>query len=192
MFNASGPLPKIKYEPGRYQNIGMIAGGSGMCCSIAYIFNSIYSVLWSCQTNTFITTQTYYSNIGITPMAQVIEEVTRNPNDKTNITLLFANIGPHDILLREKFDAIAATHPNFKPVYIVESNAESGMITGRINADLLKKYLPKPDPSNQILVCGPQGMMAAISGTKAKDFSQGELDGLLKQLGYTKDNVYKF
>ena len=35
-------------------------------------------------------------------------------------------------------------------------------------------------------------MMNAISGDKAKDKSQGELSGILRDLGYTKDHVFKF
>ncbi len=35
-------------------------------------------------------------------------------------------------------------------------------------------------------------MMNAISGDKAKDKSQGELTGILKQLGYTPEQVFKF
>jgi cytochrome-b5 reductase len=35
-------------------------------------------------------------------------------------------------------------------------------------------------------------MMKAVSGDKAKDKSQGELTGLLKQLGYTEQQVFKF
>ena len=35
-------------------------------------------------------------------------------------------------------------------------------------------------------------MMNAISGDKAKDKSQGELSGILKQLGYSADQVFKF
>jgi len=35
-------------------------------------------------------------------------------------------------------------------------------------------------------------MMKAISGDKAKDYTQGELTGLLKAMGYTADQVYKF
>jgi cytochrome-b5 reductase len=41
-------------------------------------------------------------------------------------------------------------------------------------------------------VCGPPGMMNHISGDKAKDRSQGELTGILKELGYTAEMVYKF
>lgn len=34
--------------------------------------------------------------------------------------------------------------------------------------------------------------LQAISGDKAKDKSQGELSGVLKKMGYTSDQVYKF
>ena len=35
-------------------------------------------------------------------------------------------------------------------------------------------------------------MMKAISGDKNADKSQGEVSGVLAELGYTKDMVYKF
>ena len=35
-------------------------------------------------------------------------------------------------------------------------------------------------------------MMAAISGDKAPDKSQGDLSGILAGMGYTKGQVYKF
>lgn len=35
-------------------------------------------------------------------------------------------------------------------------------------------------------------MMKAISGDKAPDYSQGQVGGVLKDLGYTEDMVYKF
>jgi len=41
-------------------------------------------------------------------------------------------------------------------------------------------------------VMGTAGMMNAVSGDKAQDKSQGELTGLLKTMGYTSDQVYKF
>ena len=34
--------------------------------------------------------------------------------------------------------------------------------------------------------------MKAISGDKAEDKSQGPLTGILKDLGYTSEQVYKF
>ena len=35
-------------------------------------------------------------------------------------------------------------------------------------------------------------MYKAISGTKLSPTDQGEVSGILKELGYTKDDVYKF
>jgi cytochrome-b5 reductase len=63
---------------------------------------------------------------------------------------------------------------------------------GFVNEDVVKKFLPAPSKDSMIFVCGPPGMMKAISGAKAPDYTQGEVDGVLKKLGYTKDNVFKF
>ena len=41
-------------------------------------------------------------------------------------------------------------------------------------------------------MCGPPPMMEHISGNKAKDKSQGELKGILKDMGYSSDQVFKF
>ena len=48
---------------------------------------------------------------GITPMLQVIEEVLRNPADKTTLSLVFGNVTEADILLKSRIDALAAKHP---------------------------------------------------------------------------------
>lgn len=53
--------------------------------------------------------------------------------------------------------------------------------------------LPEPKHDNmKIFVCGPPGMYKAISGAKNSPFDQGELTGVLKEMGYSKDQVYKF
>ncbi|GAB4828309.1 NADH-cytochrome b-5 reductase-like protein [Ancistrocladus abbreviatus] len=130
---------------------------------------------------------------GITPMLQVIEAVLKNPDDNTKVSLLYANISPDDILLKQKLDLLAASHPNFKVYYTVDSpsnNWRGGV--GYVSKDMAVKGLPHPGDDTLILVCGPPGMMKHISGDKAKDRSQGELSGILKELGYTEGMVYKF
>jgi len=61
---------------------------------------------------------------------------------------------------------------------------------------MLKNLLPMPskkdDESLLVMVCGPPGFMKLISGERTKDFKQGELIGLLKDLGFTEKNVFKF
>jgi cytochrome-b5 reductase len=49
---------------------------------------------------------------GLTPMLQVIKEIARNPEDKTEVNFVFANQTLEDIILKKELDEIAATHDN--------------------------------------------------------------------------------
>lgn len=130
---------------------------------------------------------------GITPMLQVIEAILKNPDDNTKVSLIYANVSPDDILLKQKLDVLAATHPNLKIFYTVDNPSKDWRGgTGYISKDMAVKGLPCPGDDTLVLVCGPPGMMKHISGDKAKDRSQGEVTGMLKELGYTKEMVYKF
>ena len=58
---------------------------------------------------------------GITPMLQVMNEIARNPQDKTKVTLLFANVTEKDILCRSEIDKLCAEKPEqFKAYYILD------------------------------------------------------------------------
>lgn len=162
-----GPIPKYSYQPNKIERLGLIAGGTG-----------------------------------IAPMVQMIEEVLSNPDDKTKVTLLFANISVDDILLKKELDTLAQKNPSrFQVHYAVdkvtdkEKSSWKGEV-GYLTSDVLKKYLPipsKPDDENVlVMVCGPPGFMKLLSGEKNKDFTQGPLTGLLKSLGFSEKNVYKF
>lgn len=63
---------------------------------------------------------------------------------------------------------------------------------GFITRDLLAKQMPPPADDSLILVCGPPGLMKFVSGDKLPDKSQGPLEGLLKDMGYTEQQVFKF
>lgn len=41
----------------------------------------------------------------------------KDPKDTTELSLLYANVSPDDILLREELDALAAKHDNFSVWY---------------------------------------------------------------------------
>jgi len=49
---------------------------------------------------------------GITPMLQLIRQVTRDPKDETKLSLLFANQTEEDILLREELEEAVKSHPD--------------------------------------------------------------------------------
>jgi cytochrome-b5 reductase len=133
---------------------------------------------------------------GITPMYQLTRRILTNPDDRTKVTLVYGNISEDDILLRRELDHLENTYPQrFRAFHVLEKPAPSwtGGQAGRINKDILKTVLPEPKTDGvKVFVCGPPGMMQAISGNKKSPKDQGELAGLLKELGYSQDQVYKF
>jgi len=132
---------------------------------------------------------------GITPMYQLARAIFSNPNDKTKVTLVFGNVSEGDILLKKEFADLENTYPQpFRAFYVLDKPTKDWAgASGYINKDLLKTVLPEPKSENiKVFVCGPPGMMKAISGPKTSPKDQGELTGLLKELGYKEDQVYKF
>jgi len=130
---------------------------------------------------------------GLTPMLQVAREVLKNSHDKTNVSFIFANISEADILQRKELDELQAKHNNFKVYYVLEKPPKDWKQgVGYVNPEMLKKVMPPPSDDNLVLVCGPPVMVDKIAGSKAPDYSQGELKGFLKDLGYTSDQVFKF
>lgn len=57
---------------------------------------------------------------GITPCWQIIRTVTDDPEDDTEVSLLYANQCEDDILLREQLEELAAKHSNFKLHYTLD------------------------------------------------------------------------
>lgn len=131
---------------------------------------------------------------GITPMFQIIKEALANEEDKTQYTLVYGNVTESDILLKEELDGLAAKHPNFKVHYVLQQAPEgwSGSV-GYITADIIKSWIPAPSEENSIvLVCGSPSMMKSLSGDKKGPSDQGPLTGILKDLGYSEAQVFKF
>ncbi|KAJ2766514.1 hypothetical protein IWQ56_003696 [Coemansia nantahalensis] len=133
---------------------------------------------------------------GITPMIQLIQHVLADPADKTKLTLVFANKSEDDIILRSVLDDYERKHPGrFTVHYVVDkaSSADWKGDVGYVTRELVQKYFPAPSRDGVLIgVCGPPPMVNVVSGAKAPDFSQGELGGILKELGYASSQVFKF
>jgi len=161
-----GCFTKIEVEANKWKKVGMIAGGSGL-----------------------------------TPCLQVAEELLSAPGDNTEISLIFCNQTPNDIFLKDHIDALVAkSGGRFKVYYCVDKALDDASwtgLTGYVTSDMVQTYLPAPDgESNMIMVCGPPPMYKAICGPKkfekGKPPAQGKVDGILKELGYGDDAVFKF
>lgn len=129
---------------------------------------------------------------GITPILQLINSIVENRDDQTKITLVFANKTEEDILLREQFEALALINPNFRSVFVVSEPSGSWTgAKGHVTEEFLKQQLPAPDSNTMVFVCGPPGFMTTVCGPKDKQ-KQGDLTGILKNIGFTSNNVFKF
>jgi len=147
------------------------------------------------KTNEFDQVALIGGGSGITPLYQVVTHALSDESNRTKFTLLFSNVTEKDILLREEFDALKKQHPNtFNVVYLVDK-AEKGWTgpTGYISAAVIKEHVAPASLGEKvkIFVCGPPGQVASVAGKKA-GMKQGDLGGILKELGYTEDQVFKF
>jgi cytochrome-b5 reductase len=125
-------------------------------------------------------------------MYQVVKHALADPSNKTRFTLIFANVTPSDILLREEFDELKAKYPKtFNVVYTVDKpEGDWKGAVGYVNKTLVQQHIPPASLGEKIkvMICGPPGQVNAIAGKK-DGMKQGALGGILKELGYTEDQV---
>lgn len=96
---------------------------------------------------------------GITPMYQVIKDVLRRGDD-VQLSLLYANQTPDDILLREELDELAATHDNFRVWYTVDRAPDDwAFSTGFIDEAMVRAHLHEAGEERVALLCGPPPMI---------------------------------
>ncbi|KAF8203895.1 cytochrome-b5 reductase [Pholiota molesta] len=132
---------------------------------------------------------------GITPLYQILTHALADKNNTTKFKLIYANVTEKDILLREELDTLKAKFPKtFDVVYLLDKASEGwkGPV-GFVTADIIKANVGSPDLKEKvkIFVCGPPPQVASVAGKKA-GMKQGEIGGVLKELGYTSDQVFKF
>ena len=170
---------KLKYTPNKWEHVGLIGGGTGL-----------------------------------TPLLQVIRHALMESEDKTKLTLLFANQTPSKILLKGLLDdLVIKSHGRFETHYVVDripegESLDRGFI-GHINAAMIRETMPPPSDKNLVLVCGPDPMVTALTGVPRAVLKQmsgglpqqplggsinnyGELGGVLAELGYKNEQVYRF
>lgn len=134
---------------------------------------------------------------GITPMIQALHALLgEEPSSRSTqkVTLLYGSRTADDILGEDMLNHWAATHKDMFSVTHVLSNEEGDissrkdMKTGFINRELIEATFPGPDENVMIFVCGPPPMYTALCGPR----DQSELSGLLAEMGYNAEQVFKF
>ncbi|KAB8108821.1 hypothetical protein EE612_044814 [Oryza sativa] len=102
---------------------------------------------------------------GITPMYQVIQSVLRDqPEDTTEMHLVYANRTEDDILLRDELDRWAAEYPDrLKVWYVIDQvkRPEEGWKygVGFVTEEVLREHVPEGGDDTLALACGPPPMI---------------------------------
>ena len=161
------------------------------------LFDITISHLFFLQPYTHIT----YIQIGtgITPMIQALHAILGDgPKEQQSateeVTLLYGSRNSDDILGGEMLQHWAAsTHSNkFNYVDVLSNEPTESEYDGErgfIDKEKILKYLPPPTDDDVIIfVCGPPIMYKLLCGPR----DETEITGILGELGYTSNQVYKF
>jgi nitrate reductase (NAD(P)H) len=98
---------------------------------------------------------------GITPIYQVVQAILKDPEDLTEMHVVYANRSEDDILLREEMDSWAKKHERFKVWYVVQESKREGWeySVGFITESILKQHVPRASQDTLALACGPPPMV---------------------------------
>ncbi|KAG8186386.1 hypothetical protein JTE90_026804 [Oedothorax gibbosus] len=118
---------------------------------------------------------------GLTPMVKVIHWIMNAKDKNRCATLLFFNKKEDDILWRKELLRCHKAYDKFEVLNVLSEPDEewTGGSSGRINEDLIKKFIPAPEIGHQVFVCGPL------------PFTETAIR-CLENIGLTSNQVYAF
>ncbi|KAI9107125.1 hypothetical protein K1719_022653 [Acacia pycnantha] len=97
---------------------------------------------------------------GITPIYQVAQAILKDPEDRTEMHVVYANRTEDDILVREELDEWAKKEERFKVWYVVQESKEGWEYSvGFITEDMLREHAPTASDDTLALACGPPPMI---------------------------------
>jgi len=119
---------------------------------------------------------------GITPMLQIVQAVIKDPNDTTQMFLLYANQTEADILVREELERIQQAHPDRLKLWYTLDRPDEGWAysSGFVNEEMLRDHLPESGDASVVLMCGPPPMIKFACVPN------------LEKLGYNEESYFAF
>ena len=132
---------------------------------------------------------------GITPMIQALHAILGDAGSDTKVSMLYGSRVAEDILGKEMLDSWTEKHGDRLSVtHVLSHEPKDGSDwegeRGFIDQDRIERLVPGPDGGEDVIlfVCGPPPMYNALCGPR----DEKELSGLLAEMGYNNEQVYKF
>lgn len=127
-------------------------------------------------------------------MIQALHAILGDAGSDTEVVMLYGSKVSSDILGQELVDNWARDHKDrFKVVHVLSEEPADTEWTGArgyIDKELIKSNFPDSSGGDDTMlwICGPPPLYNALCGPRDKK----ELTGLLADMGYTAEQVYKF
>lgn len=129
---------------------------------------------------------------GITPMVQALHAILGDSSSDTEAIMVYGSKESKDILGMDLLNSWIEKSQRFSVTHILSDEPEDSAWEGArgfITKDVLEKQLPPPEDKESIIfVCGPPPLYKALCGPR----DEKELSGVLEEMGYTADQVFKF
>jgi predicted ferric reductase len=99
--------------------------------------------------------------VGITPVISMLRTLADRCNDQP-LLLIYANVAWEDVIFREELEELKR-HLRVTIVHVLDQ-PPAGWLgeSGRVTAEMLKRYLPADRNSRDYFICGPDRMMDAV------------------------------
>ncbi|GAA0158561.1 reductase [Lithospermum erythrorhizon] len=100
---------------------------------------------------------------GITPIYQVMQAILKDPEDETEMYVVYANRTEDDILLKDELDDWAEKYPErVKVWYVIQESLKEDWkySVGFVTESILREHIPDPSSGSTLaLACGPPPMI---------------------------------
>ena len=133
---------------------------------------------------------------GLTPMVQALHAILGSKDNvvQESVSMLYGSRNSNDILGKDLLDLWSSLEDKFSVTHVLSHEPDDSTFKegerGYISKELIQKHLPGPDEDNIIIfVCGPPPMYEALCGPRDE---QDSVKGLLGEMGYKPEQVYKF
>jgi len=153
---------------------------------------------------------------GVAPLYQLALSILNDPKDVTKVWYVSQHSSSNEILLEDELHAMREKHANQFSYHVMLTRPQHpessttmtcGHGAGRLGMDEVQNVNIFPSPKNDLLkkdvhaiVCGTDGFLETVCGSHIrvkipgkikKKKLQGPLSGLLKEAGWTKEQVSK-
>jgi cytochrome-b5 reductase len=146
------------------------------------------------------------SGSGLSPLLSILRVALYDDSDKTKFSLLYFNKDKertpyYDGLLKLQEDFPDRLQVNFGYTTKGTHEVAKGEYAGNLTQHMIEETMPKPSENCKIFVCGTEGLTRAAAGkpiswitgnNRTGTYWQGLFSGLLKDMGYSRSQVYKF